>query len=162
MEIKKLAGIYQLKTTQFVDAPIEEVWDFFSKPANLETITPDNLNFSIRSETSDVMRGGDIISYKIQIFPLIKSSWLTEIKHVEHQRAFVDEQRIGPYKIWHHRHTFEATDGGTLMTDEIHFLPPFPKLSGFLVHLMIKPKLIEIFSHRKVVVDQLFNTPKTK
>ena len=162
MEIQKLAGIYFLKTSQFVAAPIEEVWDFFSKPSNLETITPDNLNFSIRSEPSDVMRDGDIISYKIKIFPLIKSSWLTEIKHVEHQHAFVDEQRIGPYKIWHHRHTIEAIEGGTLMTDEIHFLPPFPKVSGFLVNLLIKPKLIEIFSHRKLVVDQLFNSPNTK
>jgi ligand-binding SRPBCC domain-containing protein len=104
------------------------------------------------------MQEGDIISYQLKIFPFIKSTWVTEIKSVTKLRQFVDEQRIGPYKIWHHRHTFTSTESGTLMTDEIHFAPPFKFLSSILVNYLIKPRLIEIFTHRKIVVDRIFNS----
>ena len=161
MKVKKLSGVYELKTSQLIHAPLEEVWDFFSKPKNLEKITPENLSFHIQSQLSAEMNEGDIISYKIKIFPLVKSNWVTEIKSVNKLRFFIDEQRIGPYKVWHHRHTFKSTEKGTFMTDEIHFIPPFKLFSKFLVKYAIEPRLIEIFKYRMKMVDKLFNSQIT-
>jgi ligand-binding SRPBCC domain-containing protein len=158
MKVKKRSGVYELKTSQLIQAPLHEVWDFFSKPENLEKITPEKMSFTVDSDVSNEMKEGDIISYKIKIFPFIKSNWVTEIKSVSTLQFFIDEQRVGPYKVWHHRHTFTTTDKGTLMTDEIHFNPPFKLFSNLLVKYSIQPRLVEIFNYRMNIINQIFNS----
>ncbi len=103
------------------------------------------------------MHEGQIIVYKIKLLPLVNINWVTEIKNVSELRSFVDEQRFGPYKLWHHRHSFEATSNGTKMVDEVHFKIPFTGINKLLYRFFIKPKLKEIFNYRRVKINSIFN-----
>jgi len=156
LEFDKFSGVYKLTSKQWIDASLDEVWDYFSNPRNLQALTPDDLDFNILSNPSENMNEGDIITYKIQILPLIKTKWITEIKSVNTLRSFVDEQRTGPYKMWHHRHTFIAKDNGVLMTDEVHFMLPFGLLSRPFFPIFIQPKLKKIFEFRYLKVLEIF------
>ena len=98
-------GFYQFKRQQEINQPIEKLWNFISSPKNLKKITPDYMGFDVTSENlPDKMYEGMIISYKVSPVLGIKTNWVTEITHVEEGKYFVDEQRVGPYKIWHHQH----------------------------------------------------------
>lgn len=116
------------------------------------------MGFDITSNNSDdKMYQGMIISYKVSPVLGIKVNWVTEITHVRDKQFFVDEQRIGPYALWHHQHHIEKTDDGVLMTDIVTYAPPFGVLGKVANSLMIKKKLKEIFRHREKVLDKLFN-----
>jgi ligand-binding SRPBCC domain-containing protein len=122
-------AFYQFYKTQIVNGSIEEVWDFISSPKNLKKITPDYMGFEINSKNlSGKMYPGMIISYTVKPVLGIRMIWVTEIAHFEEMRYFVDEQRIGPYSMWHHQHFIEPNDQGVLMTDIVSYSPPF----GFL------------------------------
>lgn len=158
VKIENYSGLYKLTSTQVVNAPLDRVWDYFSNPANLEGLTPDDLKFEIKSLPRGGMTSGDIISYKIQIFPFFKTNWVTEIKSVEMLRSFVDEQRFGPYKMWNHRHTFIAKGNQTEMIDEVHFKLPLGFLATPFFNSYIKPKLMGIFNYRFERVNQIFKS----
>ena len=151
-------GFYQFNREQFIDKPIEEVWDFISSPKNLKTITPDYMGFDITSEdTPEKMYQGMIISYKVSPILGIKTTWVTEITHLEKLKYFVDEQRVGPYKLWHHQHILEPKNKGTLMKDIVSYQPPFGMIGSIANELIIKNKLKEIFAYRTKIIDELFN-----
>lgn len=159
MEFSKHSGIYTLTIKQLLPAGIDRAWAFFSNPLNLDTITPGNLGFKITSGiTSEMMYQGQIITYKIGIFPLIKSNWVTEITSVKDKAYFVDEQRFGPYKMWHHEHLFTEKDGITEMIDKISFALPFGFLGAIAYKLLIKNKLMDIFGYRAKKVHEIFRT----
>ena len=148
--------MYQLKRVQFIKTDVEKAWDFFSNPANLKVITPPYLGFEVKTELPKKMYSGLFINYKVSPLLGIKLDWTTEITHVDELRFFVDEQRIGPYKIWHHEHHFVEKDGGIEMTDIVSYQLPFGLL-GKLVHpFLVAPKLKEIFAYRFKIVDELF------
>lgn len=150
-------GIYQLYKEQKVPASIEEVWDFISSPKNLKKITPDYMGFDITSKhLPDKMYPGMIISYIVKPVLGIKTTWVTEITHVKENEFFVDEQRVGPYTIWHHQHRVEAIEGGTLMTDIVSYKPPFAILGRMANSLLIKDKLEEIFAYREKALIEIF------
>lgn len=150
-------GFYQFKQQQMFNQPIEKLWEFISNPKNLKEITPDYMGFDIMSDgLSDEMYKGMIISYKVSPVLGIKTTWVTEITQVEQGKYFVDEQRIGPYKLWHHQHFLEATENGTLMSDIISYQPPFGVLGNVANSLMIKKKLEEIFNYRQKRLIELF------
>jgi ligand-binding SRPBCC domain-containing protein len=149
-------GFYQFKRVQKIDKPIEEVWQFISDPRNLKVITPDYMGFDITSDDiSPKMYPGMIISYIVSPLLGIKMNWVTEITHVKDNNYFVDEQRVGPYKIWHHQHLLVTSGKGTLMTDIVSYKPPFG-IIGNLANPMIKKKLKEIFDYRTQVISNLF------
>lgn len=149
---------YQLKKQQWLPAPIDEVWDFISSPKNLKKITPDYMGFEITSEDLlDHMYPGMIITYKVSPVLGIKMDWVTEISQVEEGRFFVDEQRIGPYKMWHHQHHLWEKDGGVLMTDVITYVPPLGSLGALANKLFITKQLHGIFDYRKEVLDEIFS-----
>ncbi len=150
-------GFYQLHTTQKIPATLDEVWEFISSPANLSKITPEYMGFQITSKGSlQKMYPGMIISYKVSPVLGIKMTWVTEITQVKEKAYFVDEQRIGPYAMWHHEHFIEPIEGGVLMSDIVSYKPPFGFL-GTLAHpLVIKGKLKEIFDFRHKAVEALF------
>lgn len=156
MEFKYASGIYSFCVTQVLPITLEESWQFFSDPENLEKITPNNLSFNITSELDGSFYDGQIITYKIGILPLIKSNWVTEIKNIDWQKSFIDEQRYGPYKMWNHRHTFEECVGGTLIKDQVQFKLPFNFLRAIVFPVIIKPKLTKIFTHRKQILSEHF------
>ena len=150
--------LYTLEQEQLLPIGIEEAWEFFSSPANLNEITPADLGFEITSPPEPRMYDGQIITYRVRIAPLIHVPWVTEIKCVDEGRSFIDEQRFGPYKFWHHRHTFEATPGGTLMRDKIHYALPFGPLGTIAHALFVRRKLQWIFRYRKQILAERFPT----
>ncbi|TYP93809.1 Ligand-binding SRPBCC domain-containing protein [Fodinibius salinus] len=149
--------MYELHQEQFLDAPIDEIWDFISHPANLNEITPPQMDFDIQSSVPDMMRNGLLIKYEVKLPLLGHSEWVTEIKHIVSGKEFVDEQRIGPYNFWYHRHQLEETDRGTKMIDHVSYQPPYGILGQIANTLLIRNKLEEIFNYRKEVLDGRYN-----
>ncbi len=150
-------GFHQFKREQFFDKSKDELWDFISNPGNLKKITPDYMGFDITSEGQhDSMYEGMIISYKVAPLLGIKTTWVTEITHVNQGTYFIDEQRIGPYKLWHHQHFLEEKEGGTLMSDIVSYQPPFGILGELANGMIIKRKLREIFDYRQKVLTEIF------
>ncbi len=150
-------AFYQFKTTQFIPATIQEVWDFMSSPQNLSKITPDYMGFYITSEgLPEKMYQGMIISYKVSPLLGIKTDWVTEITHVKDLHFFVDEQRVGPYNLWHHQHILEEKENGVVMNDIVTYSPPFGFLGAIMNTLVIENKLKEIFDYRFKAVEQVF------
>ncbi|MGZ3844800.1 MAG: SRPBCC family protein [Flavisolibacter sp.] len=148
--------VHQLKSVQRLPVSLLEAWSFFSDANNLLTITPPFLNLKVTNEVfGDKVYPGQIIRYKVKPVAGIGVSWMTEITHLEEERFFVDEQRKGPYKLWHHQHHFKAIDGGTEMTDIVHYAIPFSFI-GEAFHPLVKKKLMEIFSYRFNKVNELF------
>lgn len=153
---------YQLLKEQKVNCTIDEIWNFISSPANLKEITPDYMGFDILSKNlPEKMYEGMIISYKVSPLLGIKTTWVTEITHVRDKKYFVDEQRVGPYALWHHQHIIEPLEsGGVLMKDIVSYQPPFGFLGAIANKLIIKNKLKEIFDYRKKAVENKFGDYK--
>lgn len=158
IEFSKHSGIYTLRVMQKLPIGLSEAWDFFSSPKNLEKITPSHMGFRITSGEPGKMYPGQIISYKVSPVPGIKASWVTEITHVEEGKFFVDEQRFGPYRMWHHEHHFEEVDGGIMMTDKVSYKIPFGFLGHIAQSLFVKRQLKGIFEYRVKVLEDKFGS----
>ncbi len=158
VKFKKHSGIYTLTAEQVLNIPIEIAWNYFSSPNNLSKITPSKMKFVITSENTVKAYQGQIISYKVSPFLFVKMNWITEITQVKSQEYFVDEQRFGPYAMWHHEHWFEELTGGkTLMKDKISYKIPFGFLGHFAQFLFIKKQLNGIFKYRYMTLNKIFN-----
>jgi ligand-binding SRPBCC domain-containing protein len=150
-------GFYQFKKELKIHASVEEVWDFISSPRNLKEITPDYMGFDITSkDLPEKMYPGMIISYIVKPILNIKTTWVTEITQVKEQKYFVDEQRVGPYALWHHEHILEKMDDGVLMTDIVSYKTPFGFLGSIANKLFIRKKLHEIFNYRTKILMKKF------
>jgi len=156
MVFEKQGQLFQLSSTINLPISIEESWNFLSDPGNLKVITPDYMGFHIISGTSDGMYAGQIISYKVSPLLGINMNWVTEITHVEDKVFFVDEQRKGPYALWHHKHFLRPIKNGTEMKDLVHYQLPFPLIANRFHSLLVKPKLKEIFEYRTQALINLF------
>lgn len=154
-----MSKVYSLKTVQLLKTTIEEAWDFFSSPKNLKKITPEHLGFEIISQHhGEKMYAGQVIEYTVRPVLGIPLYWMTEITHVEDKKYFVDEQRFGPYVMWHHQHHFKEVAGGVEMTDIVHYKVPFWILGDIANTLFVNQQLKTIFDHRYQVVEELFNS----
>lgn len=152
-----MSKVYSLKTVQVIPVSLEKAWDFFSSPDNLKTITPDNLGFKILSKfQGSKMYAGQIIEYKVSPVLGIPLYWMTEITHVEDKKYFVDEQRFGPYSLWHHQHHFKEVQGGVEMTDIIHYKLPLWFLGDVAHSFFVKKQIQQIFNYRFKKVEELF------
>lgn len=149
--------MYQLKRQQLVKTTMETCWKFFSAPENLAVITPDYMRFKVLTEQPPVMYEGLMIAYKVSPVLGIPLKWVTEIKYVHENRFFVDEQRKGPYTMWHHEHHFEQTPDGILMTDIVSYSLPFGILGKLAHTLFVRKQLEGIFDYRFRKVEELFN-----
>lgn len=156
VSIEGHSGIYTLRTEQLLNTDLETAWEFFSSPNNLVKITPESMAFEITSGEALPMYPGQIISYKVSPFPGIRASWVTEITHVKDREFFVDEQRFGPYSMWHHEHIFKATDKGLMMWDKVSYKLPFGILGQMVHPILVKNKLTEIFTHRYTILEDIF------
>jgi ligand-binding SRPBCC domain-containing protein len=150
-------AFYQFIRKQELNCNSDMVWEFISNPENLKRITPPNLGFKILTNAiSEKMYAGMIISYHVTPMFGIKTLWVTEITHVSEGKYFVDEQRIGPYKIWHHQHLIEQVGAKTIMTDIVSYQPPFGFIGSIFNWLIIRPKLDSIFNFRERVLEKIF------
>lgn len=152
-------SIYTFRQKQFMACSIQEAWAFFSDPKNLNEITPDDMSFEIIGNPPDKMYAGLMIQYNVRPLFNIPMQWLTEITQVQEPFFFIDEQRVGPYSLWHHQHHFKAVEGGVEMEDIIHYKIPLAPFSN-IMHPMVKNKLKHIFEYRTQKVNTLFNTKK--
>ena len=150
-------GVYRIYEQMTIPARLEEVWDFISRPGNLKEITPPYMGFQILTpDLPEVMYPGMIISYKVSPVLRIGMTWVTEITQVEKLRYFVDEQRIGPYAMWHHEHHLEPDSEGVLMTDIVTYRLPWGFLGRWAHRLFVKNQLNQIFIFRKKALENRF------
>lgn len=149
--------VYKLEKNITVNTDLKSCWEFFANPSNLKKITPGYMDFNIFDSDRDKMYPGQIIQYYVKPFLGIRMTWVTEITQVRENNFFIDEQRVGPYKFWHHKHYFKSVEAGVEMRDVVHYALPYGPL-GRLVHvLFVKRKLQDIFEYRTQIIKSLFN-----
>lgn len=149
-------AVHTIKTIQKIPASKEAIWDFISSPKNLKEITPEYMGFEIKGDLPEKMYPGMMIQYKLSPLLGIKMTWVTEITHVQMGEYFVDEQRVGPYKMWHHQHHIKEIPGGVLMEDMIDYQAPLGFLGDIANILIIKKQLAEIFEYRRIALENRF------
>jgi ligand-binding SRPBCC domain-containing protein len=141
----------------WIDQPLDEVWSFFSRPENLNEITPEHVSFELLSDIEGVeMYEGMIIQYNIAPLLGIKMNWVTEITHIREKQYFIDEQRFGPYGFWHHQHWFEEKDGGTLMKDILHYKVPYGIIGNIANALFVEKMVNQIFDFREETIEKIW------
>jgi ligand-binding SRPBCC domain-containing protein len=145
-----------IKVEQFLPISMEQAWDFFSTPQNLNEITPKTLSFTILTTLPKKMYEGLMIRYKVAPVAGINLNWVTEITHVNEPNYFVDEQRQGPYKMWHHEHHFKTVPGGVLMTDLLHYDIGKSIFGWIAGKLFVHKQVNHIFEYRKQILEQKF------
>ncbi len=148
--------LYQLHAKQALPITKGQAWDFLSNPKNLKEITPDHMGFQILSGADRAMFQGQIIQYIVKPFPGVSTKWVTEITHVREGEYFVDEQRFGPYALWHHKHFIKEIDGGVEMEDLIDYKIPFGILGQLVQPILVKKQLNQIFHYREAKLEELF------
>jgi ligand-binding SRPBCC domain-containing protein len=150
--------LHTLQTTQFIKSDINTMWEFISSPKNLSSITPDYMQFEVISDLGDDnMYAGQIIEYYVRPLLGVKLHWVTEITHVKDKEYFVDEQRFGPYKFWHHKHFLKQVNGGVEMFDLVHYKLPLGLIGKIGNELLVKKQLQQVFNYRFDVIEKLFN-----
>jgi ligand-binding SRPBCC domain-containing protein len=150
--------VYKKETVQHINATIDECWEFFSSPRNLQKITPETMGFQIVDFDEKSMYPGQVIQYKVSPLAGLKLSWMTIITAVKDKEYFIDEQRFGPYTLWHHKHFFEPTPNGVKMTDVVHYALPLGFIGQIMNTLVVKNKLKQIFDYRVLAVNKIFNS----
>lgn len=159
INLTKQSGIYTLTSEQILPLTLDKAWEFFTLPTNLDKITPKEMEFKITNNPPNRTYRGQIITYKIGILPGVKSNWVTEITHLEERKFFVDEQRFGPYAMWHHEHHFrETAEGQVLMTDIVNFKLPLGILGDLFAGKLVTDKVKFIFESRYKILEK-FLTP---
>lgn len=152
-----MSKVYSIKFVQNLPVSVDRAWHFFSRPDNLKDITPINLGFKIISTNrGDQMYAGQVIEYIVRPVAGIPVYWMTEITHVKDKEYFVDEQRYGPYSLWHHQHHFKAIEGGVEMTDIVHYKIPFWFIGDIANSLFVRKQLESIFSFRYNKAEEVF------
>lgn len=150
--------IYRLETEQVLNISLEEAWKFFSTPKNLADITPPHMGFKITYVSrGDKMYSGQLIQYKINVLPGFPVEWVTEISHVDAPNYFVDEQRFGPYALWHHQHHFEKVENGVKMTDIVNYALPYKFIGQFANKTFVQREVRKIFEYRSKKLEEMFN-----
>ena len=149
-------SLHRFETTQLLPVPLAEAWAFFSDPRNLAAITPPDLGFEMASDAPERIHPGLIVVYRVRPLFGVPVTWVTEITHVAEGELFVDDQRVGPYRLWHHQHHFRETAYGVEMRDVVHYALPFGPLGGLLNERLVAPRLRAIFDFRRAVVEQRF------
>ena len=146
--------MYTLRRKQLLPVTLQTAWQFFSDPRNLPVITPPDLGFEITSQLPEQMYAGMVVTYKVTALAGVRVNWVTEITHVREPDFFVDEQRFGPYRFWHHQHLFRAVEEGTEMADLVSYLLPFQPF-GELIAPFIRKRLEYIFDYRQETIARL-------
>lgn len=149
--------MHLLKREIILNTNPERVWEFLSTPINLNELTPPDLHFQVLSEVPDKMYNGLTILYEIKIPVFGKRRWLTEIKHIQEGTFFIDEQRLGPYRLWYHQHRIESFEGKkTRMLDSVFYQLPFGVIGSLVHQFWVRNMLEEIFDYRAKRLVELF------
>lgn len=147
---------YTLERSLILPISLEEAWKFFSDPGNLVKITPPDMDFRVTSSPSNTIYAGQIITYTVRPLLRMAVNWTSEITHVEQPNFFVDEQRFGPYRFWHHQHRFREVAGGVEIHDLVHYLLHHDHLAGLINRMIVAPRLRRIFDYRSRILKEIF------
>jgi ligand-binding SRPBCC domain-containing protein len=147
---------YTLERTIVLPTDLDTAWNFFSDPGNLPKITPPAMDFRITSGPQNTTYAGQIITYTLRPLMGVTMAWTTEITHVSRPDLFVDEQRFGPYRFWHHQHFFRQVEDGVEIRDLVHYLLPHMQLTGLVNRLFVMPRLKQIFDYRSESLLKIF------
>ncbi len=148
--------MHKLEVTQHVEISMEEAWDFFSNPANLAIITPNEMDFSIIDKVPEFIYEGMLVRYKVSPFKGFRLNWTSEITEIKHHQYFIDEQIEGPYKYWHHEHHFKKTKTGVELRDILYYKIPLGPLGKLFHEPVVRKKLNAIFAYRQRKIEALF------
>lgn len=148
--------LYRFEHCLTIAAPLEDVWSFFADPHNLTRITPPSLNLRVPPELPHTVYPGMIVTYTVRPFAGYRATWVTEITHVTERTLFVDEQRFGPYRFWHHQHHLLETDDGIEVRDIVHYALPLGPFGRLANAVMIRARLREIFNYRVDAIKRVF------
>lgn len=151
--------LFRLEKFQLLRVSVPEAWTFFSDPRNLEKITPPELHMVPEQDLPSRMHPGMIVTYRIRLLPGLRTTWVTEITHVEAPHMFVDEQRFGPYRFWHHLHRFTPGPQGVLAEDLVHYGLHGGLLAGWVDAALIRPRLERVFEFRRRILQERFGNP---
>lgn len=149
--------MYTLHKEIEVEASLDKVWEFISHPQNLDRITPDDMEFRIVTEVPDQMFNGLLVEYRVRIPLMGWQVWVSELKHIEPGRYFVDEQKIGPYRFWYHEHRIEPAGDKVTVIDHVSYEVPFGFIGRIAHSLFIRPTLERIFLHREKMFKDLMS-----
>lgn len=152
---------YTLNWQQDIPVTLDEAWAFFSSPLNLAKITPPGMGFRITSDFNahTKMYEGMLISYIVKPLFGIGMNWVTEITHIHPRKQyFIDEQRFGPYAMWHHEHHFEEIEGGIRMTDRLTYAIPYGAIGKLANRVLVRKEIDRIFTYREKAIIQLFGS----
>jgi ligand-binding SRPBCC domain-containing protein len=158
-EGRRSVRLHRVDRRQTLSTTIEQAWSFFSDPRNLAVITPPDMRFEVLSEVPERIYAGLLLEYRVQPFPGWQANWVTEITQVVAPHRFVDEQRIGPYRFWHHQHHFRELPGGVEVRDLVHYSLPGGPLGALVNARAVAPRLAAIFDFREGVLAQRFAAP---
>ena len=147
--------MYVLERSQRVRAPLQEVFAFFSDPANLARITPPWLGFRIVGAAPVRIAAGSRFEYRIR-WSLFMLGWVTRITLWEPPRQFQDVQEKGPYRSWVHTHRFTPTPQGVRVDDRVEYALPLGALGRIVHRLLVRRQLEEIFAYRRRAIEQIF------
>lgn len=151
-----MSKVYKLHRVQLLHTSLEEAWNFFNSPKNLQAITPSFMKFEIKDIFGDEMYAGQVIEYRVRPLLGIPLYWMTEITHVKDRQYFVDEQRFGPYKFWHHQHHFKEVENGVEMTDLLHYKIPYYFLGDVANRFLVRNKVAKIFDYREKKIKEMY------
>ena len=151
--------VYKLQRTQILPIHLEKAWDFICRPENLQILTPPTIDLTITSNLPERIYPGLIITYRLKLYRMLYLNWVTEITTSERLTYFIDEQRIGPYKFWHHEHRLQKVEAGVEMKDLVHYALPYGIL-GRMVHAgWVQNQLNRLFDYRRDVLLARFGDP---
>jgi ligand-binding SRPBCC domain-containing protein len=149
--------VYRLERRQRLDRSVDQAFAFFAEARNLERITPSWLRFEVRGTDPGEVRDGTLIHYRLRLHG-VPLRWTSRIEEWAPGRGFVDRQIRGPYRVWHHRHTFAADGEGTVIGDEVHYALPLGRLGELAHPLFVRRDLERIFDFRQTAVGELLGT----
>jgi ligand-binding SRPBCC domain-containing protein len=154
----RLPALSRFRRSQTLPITREQAWAFFSDPRNLPEITPKDMGFRVLSDPPAHVYPGLFIAYSVKPFPGFSTTWVSEITHVDAPDYFVDEQRMGPYTIWHHEHWFRpAPGGGVEVEDIVHYALPFGWAGKTVAGAFVRRRLEAIFRFREESLSRRFN-----
>ncbi len=148
--------VYRLQRTQNLPVSLETAWDFLCRPEHLRNLTPPSIGLTVTSDLPDCVYPGLIITYRLALYKTFYFNWVTEITQAEPLRYFIDEQRSGPYRFWHHEHRLRSAKHGVEMVDLIHYALPFGLLGRMVHAAIVKNQLNAIFDYRREVLSDKF------
>ena len=153
--------MYNIYRKQFLPIDIQQAWSFFSCPKNLKLITPPHMGFHIcYASDNERMYAGQIIRYQLNILPFISTQWVTEITHMKEPFYFVDEQRVGPYELWHHQHHFRQVNNEIEIIDEVNYVIPYGLLGRLMNGIFVSRQVNAIFDFRHKALERMFSLHK--